>query len=232
MTGKRGPYSSPRQRERRLRILRNAGIQVEAYGYSGLSMQSIADASEVSVRTLYNVFGSLDALLLDAADQLLDDLRDSVPVLDAEPGIPRLLTYAASTMSGFVDSPEYARSVIAILLRADLEPDVAYRRFGPVQRFAHESLQIADHHGELRRGADLLELSWLVSANEWGAVLLWEKGLLAVGQLERQITLNNCLTLLPVCTGERRQALEERIDGLMWAESPRRTSGRKHRKRT
>lgn len=215
MTRKRGPYSSPRQRERRRRILHEAGRLVQEVGYSALSMQSIAAASDVSPRTLYNQFGTLDLLLLDAAEQMLEELGDSGSVVREDAGIPQLLAFTAGTMRQFVEGPEYAHAVIAILLRADLAPDDAYERLGPVQRFAHRSLRIAQERGELRDDVDPQELSWLISSNEWGAVLQWEKGLLRVEQLEHLITLNNCMTLLPACRGARRRDLENRIKRLL-----------------
>lgn len=215
MSKKRGPYSSPRQQERRERILGVAGLQLEKHGLSALSMQSIAEVSEVSTKTLYNLFGSLDMLLLDAASQHLVNLQESDQVLEADAGISRLLAYASSSVKRFELLPEYARAVISILIRADLDYESAHARFGPVQRFAYASLSTAAEQGELRPDLDLSAVSYLVAANEWGAVLMWEKGLLKVEQLERLIRLNNILTLVPLCLGDCKQALELELARLL-----------------
>jgi AcrR family transcriptional regulator len=211
MSKKRGPYSSPRQQERRKRILEAAAVQLEKHGFSALSMQSVAEASDVSTKTLYNLFASLDLLLLDAASQHLVDLQKSSHVLDAEPGILRLVAYASASVQRFEKMPEYARTVISILIRAELDSDAAYARFGPIQRFAYSSLCIAAENNELRADLDLQALSYVFSANEWGAVLLWEKGLLTVEQLEPQIRLNNLLTLIPLCLGKRKKFFEKEL---------------------
>src|SRR5947209_19459743 len=50
--------------ERRERILRAARKLVAARGYDGLTMRELADAARVSVPTLYNLFGSKDAILV------------------------------------------------------------------------------------------------------------------------------------------------------------------------
>ena len=215
MNKKRGPYSSPRQQERRIRILRAAGDLFEEHGYSALSMQSIAEVSGVSTKTLYNLFGNLDSLLQAQALQRLDDLQDSAPVHDAEAGIPRLLAFTAGSMRLFENRPVPGRAVISILLRAELDPEMALERFGPVQRFAHASLAIAQEQGELREGLDLAAIANLFAASEWGVVLLWEKGLLDVSQLRHQISLNNYLTLIPLCVGERKTILENELEELL-----------------
>lgn len=178
-------------------------------------MQSIAEISEVSTKTIYNLFGSRDLLLAEAALERLVDLEQSPLVLDVEPGIPRLHAFTAGTMKQFEQMPEYARAVISLMLRADLDAENTSKRFGPVQRFAHSSLCIAAERGELQEGLDLEELSYQIAANEWGVVLLWEKGILKLEQLRRLISLNHYLTLTPLCVGPRRQQMEKELNEVL-----------------
>jgi len=215
VSNKRGPYSSERQQKRRRRILRMAGIQLQKHGLDALTMQSIAEVSEVSTKTLYNLFGSRELLLLEAASDRLTDLEHSPAVLDAEPGIPRLLAFTVGTMAQFEEMPKYARAVIAIVFRADMDKDTAYLNMGPVQRFAHASLVTAQSQDELCEDVDLLELSYVIAANVWGTVLLWEKGLLELEQLKHQIALSDCLTLTPICIGTRREEMQARLESLL-----------------
>jgi AcrR family transcriptional regulator len=217
---KRGPYSSPRQQERRQRILRAAALQVEEHGLAALSMQSIAEISEVSTKTLYNQFGSLDLMVLEYASQHLADLGASSAVVDSEEGIPRLLMFIIGSMKQFEERPVSARAVISILVRADLDTEAAYERFGPVQRLAYASLCVAEDQGELRAGLDLNELSYLLAANLWGVVLLWEKGLLKLEQLVPQISLSSYLSLTPLCLGERKQSMEAELNALLLQLTP------------
>ena len=211
----RGPYSSPRQQDRRLRILRAAGTQLEKHGFAALTMNSIAAVSYVSTKTLYNLFGSLDGLLLEAAAELLVDLEQSDFVQQSEAGIPRLLAFTIGSMKQFEAMPDYARAIISILVRAELEPAAAYARMGVVQRFAYAALGIAAEQGELRPGLDLHELSSLVAANQWGAVLLWEKGLLRLDQLAAHISLSHYLILTPACSGTRKRSMEAKLHELL-----------------
>jgi AcrR family transcriptional regulator len=212
---KRGPYSSPRQQDRRERILRAAVELLEQHGLAALTMPSIALSSDVSTKTLYNLFETRDLLVLEAASERLANLEQSEAVLGCEPGLPRLLGFTAGAMQQFEKMPVNARTVISILVRADLDYATAYERLGPVQRVAHASLCTADELGELRAGLDLTELSYLVASNQWGVVLLWEKGLLKLEQLETQVSLSHYLTLTPLCLGKRRQSMEANMNELL-----------------
>ena len=220
MSKKRGPYSSPRQQDRRLRILRAAGLQLEEQGLGALTMQCIAEISEVSTKTLYNLFGSRDLLLLEAALEQLVDLEQSPAVLETEPGLPRLHAYTTGSMQQFEDMPEYARAVISIMLRAELEPEAASTRFRPVQRFARESLVVASEQGELRDGLDLTRLSYQIAANVWGVVLLWEKGIFALDQLKPAVSLNHYLTLTPLCVGTRGELMQAGLHEVLQLSHP------------
>ena len=215
VNGKRGPYSSPRQQARRQRILHCATSLLEKQGRAALSMQSIAQHSSVSTKTLYNLFGNLDRLLLDAAALILEEQRQSAVVTDEPEGIDRLITYSVGTMVDFQAMPEAARAMVSILVRAELDADSAYERFGPMQRYALQSLTIARQNGELVEGVDIEQLSYQISAHQWGAVLLWEKGLLELEQLASQVRLNLYLTLAPICTGERAENLQSELCKLL-----------------
>jgi len=149
MSNRRGPYSSPAQLARRQRILHTARRQLEKNGLAALTMQSIADSSETSLKTLYNLYGSRDLLLLAAASELLDDLERSVLVQRSEPGIPRLLAFTEGVMKGFEYTPEYARTIITILLRCERDNPSANVQLGRIRRIAYEALGTAQEQGEL-----------------------------------------------------------------------------------
>lgn len=215
MTSKRGPYSSPLQQARRQRILSAARVELERNGLAALTMQSIAQSSETSLKTLYNLYGSRDLLLLAAASELLDNLEGSVSVQDSEPGIPRLLAFTRGVMKGFEYTPEYARVIVSILLRAERDHPSANTQLGRIQEFAYDALQVASEQGELVSGLNLQELSSVICANQWGMALLWEKGLLELGQLEAQTRLSHYLTLTPLCRGKREKKMRADLKRLL-----------------
>ena len=214
---KRGAYASPRQVSRRQRILRAAGKHLETHGLDALSMASIAAVSEVSVKTLYNLFGSRDLLLLEAAADVLVDLSESPEIKNTEEGIPRLLNYVVTTMVNFNKLPQYAYAVISTIVKADLEREAAERHMGVVRRFAEDSLTTAMAVGDLRDGVDIKQVAQHISANQWGAVLLWEKGLLPVRQLPTHVALSHYMTLTPVCRGKRQEQMKQELEALVQA---------------
>jgi len=214
MNKKRGPYCSPRQRERRKAILDAARHQLEAHGLASVTMKNIAQASNVSTKTLYNLFGNRDLLLLEAASELLDNLEESVAVRNAEPGIPKLLAYTEAAMAEF-EYGEFARYIIRILLSAEQDHPLAQVQLGRMQKVAYAGLTIASEQGELHSDVDLQELSHVFAANQWGVALLWEKGMLDGDQLEMHTKLSHYLTLSALCCGKRKLWIDKRCQALM-----------------
>ena len=67
MAKARGGYASPAQAERRKRILRETLKLLQEASPADISMGQIAVLSDVSTKTLYNLFKSRNGLLLAAA---------------------------------------------------------------------------------------------------------------------------------------------------------------------
>jgi AcrR family transcriptional regulator len=88
---RRTNYSSPRQQERQQRILTVVREQITAAGYDGINVRDVAAASGVALKTLYNLYGSKDELMLAAVAELLSDVQQLEHVAGAEPGIPGTL---------------------------------------------------------------------------------------------------------------------------------------------
>ena len=63
----RGKYASPAQTERRKRILRETLKLLQHASPADISMAQIAELSDVSTKTLYNLFKSRNGLLLAAS---------------------------------------------------------------------------------------------------------------------------------------------------------------------
>jgi AcrR family transcriptional regulator len=217
---KRGPYSSPLQRERQQRILRAARHELEKNGVSSLTMKGIAQASDVSLKTLYNLFGNRDLLLLTVASELLDDLEQSTLALDIEPGIPQLLAYSEGAMKLFSEAPDFAAVTVRILLRAENDLHSVNDQVEKVRKFTHEALCYAAQRGEFLGDFDLHELSILITGQQWGLALMWDKGQLSLEQLPTQLTLSHCLTLSPLCQGKRKLWLEAKVQDLLTPSRP------------
>ena len=79
--------------ERRERILEAARAIIGERGYEGLTMRELAQASRVTVPTIYNLIGSKEAVLFAAVEQQTGDFvsgierarGDVMGVVDAKP---------------------------------------------------------------------------------------------------------------------------------------------------
>jgi len=175
-------------------------------------MARIATLSNVSAKTPYNIFGSLDRLLLQTASARLDELLQGDQARLEIPGIPRILAITEIAMEQFIDSQDFMRVVIAIVVSADAGADGSEPNMGFIQGFTLDALLVAQQNNELRPATDIHELSRILAAHQWGVTLMWQQELLSLDQLVRQANLSNLITLLPFCTGPRRDWLQQRLD--------------------
>lgn len=178
-------------------------------------MSRIAALSDVSTKTLYNIYRNRNALLVAAAAAQLDELEVSPELLDATPGIPRMYALTESVMSRFQESPEYMETVVSIVLQTSAEEEARFDRMGRMQRWCLDSLKIADNQRELIPNTNRLQLSQLLAAGQWGPTLMWQKGLITVDQLAQQTLLQHCIILMPFCVGHRRDWIEEKMFTLL-----------------
>ena len=219
MIKKRGSYDSPLQQERRREILCNTRSLLESEGLDGVSMARIASMSKVSTKTLYNIFVSRDRLLLQTATARLNELLLQGRGRLEAPGIPSILARTEIAMEQFIDSPDFMKVIISIMVGSDAYADGSQPNMGSIQGFTVDALLLARQNHELLSTTDIHEVSRLLAANQWGMTLMWQQELLSLEQLVRQANLINIITLLPFCIGDRHDWLQERLDKQL-AEKP------------
>ena len=214
MAKARGKYASPAQAERRKRILRETLKLLASESPSDISMAQIAERSDVSTKTLYNLFKSRNGLLLAAAAQTRADTQSSANVMAAPAGISRILELTRRTMDTFERSPEFMESAMSVVVGISAEEEAEHHRVGITQQWFYEALLIAESEDQLLPGTDCLQLSQLLSASQWGVTLLWQKGLISTDTLQRQAIIKHCLDLMPFCRMETRKWLDDLLGSL------------------
>ena len=219
----RGSYASPAQVERRKRILRETLKLLQEASPADISMAQIAELSEVSTKTLYNLFKSRNGLLLAAAAQTRADTQNSANVMSAPAGISRILELTRRTMDIFERSPEFMESAISVVVGISAEDEAEHHRVGMTQEWFHEALLIAESEDQLLPGTDCMQLSQLLTASQWGVTLMWQKGLIPMETLRRQATIKHCLDLMPFCRMETRKWLDDLLASML--ESTRNGAG-------
>ena len=211
----RGSYASPAQIERRKRILRETLKLLEEASPADISMAQIAELSEVSTKTLYNLFKSRNGLLLAAAAQTRTDTQNSANVTSAPAGISRILELTRRTMDTFERSPDFMGSAMSVVVGISAEDEAEHHRVGKTQQWFYEALLTAESEDQLLPGTDCMELSQLLAASQWGVTLMWQKGLISMETLRRQATIKHCLDLMPFCRMENRKWLDDLLASMM-----------------
>ena len=211
----RGKYASPAQAERRKRILRETLKLLASESPSDISMAQIAELSDVSTKTLYNLFKSRNGLLLAAAAQTRADTQNSTNVMSAPAGISRILELTRRTMDTFEQSPEFMESAMSVVVGISAEDEAEHHRVGITQQWFHEALLIAESEDQLLPGTDCMQLSQLLAASQWGVTLMWQKGLISLETLRRQAIIKHCLDLMPFCRMETRKWLHDLLASMM-----------------
>jgi len=209
MASLRGKYASPAQRERRQRILNETLSLLETEAAASVSMSRIAELSDVSTKTLYNLFGSRSGLLLAAAAQTRTNILKSEPLANAPEGLSRIVELTKRTMANFRAAPDFMASAMSIVVAITPDEEAQQHRIGITQQLFHESLLIAKSEGELKPSTDCLQLSQLMAASQWGVTLLWQKKLISLGALEQQAIMKHCLDLMPFAEPETRAWLQK-----------------------
>lgn len=205
----RGPYSSPRQEARQRRILEVARREISSSGYDAITMQALAQAAGVSTKTLYNLYGTRDELLLAAVADLLGNLEQLPSVDAAQPGIPRLLAFTDAAFSQIVETPRYAEVMARSLFQAAPGHNLVDILLGSTLRVSRSALEVESEAGALAGSVNVDTLAVSLAAGQWGLVLLWSKGLVALDEMRERARDSLRMTLLPLCKPARRRELVE-----------------------
>jgi len=185
--------------------------QISAVGYEALNIRDLAAASGVALKTLYNLYGSKDELLLAAVAELLSDVQNLEPVAGAEPGIPRLLAHTQAIATQIVETPAYADTMARTLFQAGRDHHLIDVMLGSSVRLVTENLQYAVTQGELIENLDLEESAQVLAGHQWSMVLLWSKGLIALDSIPGAMLRSSLVSLISLCRGVRRAQLEQQL---------------------
>ena len=215
MAKPRGKYASPVQAERRKRILKETLRLLKEQTPTEISMAQIAKHSDVSTKTLYNLFKNRDGLLLAAAAQTRTETQRSLPVINAPNGVSRIIELTRQTMDTFAESPAFMDSAMSVVVGISAKEEAEHHRIGSTQIWFYEALLVAESEGELIVGTDCLLLSQLLAASQWGVTLMWQKKLISLEMLRHQAMLKHCLDLIPFCRPGTANWLEKLLTSTM-----------------
>jgi AcrR family transcriptional regulator len=115
--------------ERRARILAAARKLIVPHGYDGLTMRDLARAARVSVPTLYNLFGSKDAILVAELERSAATVAERM--VSGNTCFARSMAGFDTGMEMIAEAPEFHRAVMRMAITS---PESApMRRRGRLQ---------------------------------------------------------------------------------------------------
>ena len=200
---------------RRKRILEAARQCIQDGGAQNLSLKGIAEAAEVSVATLYNLFGSKEGIMV------------ALLLLSIESFGQRRL--ASSSPDGRVsESPGQIDSLTSIAIEEFVSDEFFYRELLKSLRQMESRVHLNGLVGHcLDLGEPIVEsmvaagelvdvvsprvLSHQIFMNFVHAVQLWSNGITSSAQFRAQIAHSQCLLLAGVATESLRVKLHARL---------------------
>lgn len=202
---------TPRQAERRERILKAVRDHLSRLGYEGLSMRDVADAAGVSPTTLYNLFQNKDNLILAAQEDLLAHVADSVRAQE-KVGIEYLIATAEAISDQVVRTPRYADTMVKLLFKGDPGDPICRILLGDAIQQNRIRVREMIELGEIRDDVNVDVLARCLAGDAWGTILFWMKGFIALHDFKQEYVGRLLTTLAPLLTPAARRRYRDRMN--------------------
>jgi AcrR family transcriptional regulator len=204
---------TPRQEDRRHRILMVARQMVADYGYGGMVMSEVAERAEVSPTTLYNLYNTKDELLLEALRELMVISYQRVGEMsELGPGWKYLLNVMEYGASLRASEPAYAEAITDALLRAVQGDALTELLLHAVRQDFLFSLTKMAEQGELKKEVDVEHLATILLGNYWSTFMMINKGLEVISRMRISLLINVLSVLIASSQGAAREEMETTLE--------------------
>ncbi len=203
---------TPKQEDRRRRILSAARKMVADHGYDGMVMSEVAESAGVSPTTLYNLYNTKDELLLEALrDLLVENYQQLDQEVPAERGWQYLHRVVQNGAELRISEPAYGEAIVNALLRSVPGDALTELLLETVRQDFHFSLQKMEQRGELLPNVDIDHLAIIMLGNYWSTFLLMSKGVEKLARIKRSLEINMLSVLVSVTHSDVRAEIEQRL---------------------
>lgn len=191
---------TPRQSERRDRIMNATQAMLARHGYDGVSMRQIAKEAGVAERTLFNIYTTKDALIASSARARSSGIIAEAWNKAPDPGPGFFETLCGILAHYTLIDPPMARAFAPVLIRhSDL---VGLHEL--YCDFVGRSLASLCEKDELSQEA-VDALPALIAMNVVSTVVQWAADLIADEKLESHLRLLMAQAILPHARGSLQQ---------------------------
>lgn len=177
-------------------------------GYDAFTMKRLAEAADVSTKTLYNLYGSRDELLVAAIEELLEELQENAKIQSAREGVERLMALCEVSAQQVVSTPQYSEVLARALLHAEKDHRLSKLLLGDTYQRAEEAFLISQKCGEITPDANIKSLAKIFTSHQWGLILTWSKGLISLEEFPQIALQSQLTTVLPVSRGKLKKILK------------------------
>ena len=206
--------------ERRSRILATARDLIAHRGYAGLTMRDLAQASRVSVPTLYNLFGSKQALLLGELEETFATVVRSLEQARGGSFVERALATCAAGNADLLAAPGYSRELIRVFLTSEDTQPIRRETGERYARLMAGILRDGQAAGELEPWVNPLVMARRMFAYYTHTMIEWAQGELDADQFVAATQYGMALMLLGVVRGRAKRQLAERLRSVEAAVAP------------
>jgi AcrR family transcriptional regulator len=196
--------------ERRARIGRAARTLVAKHGYAGLTMRELAQAARVAVPTLYNLFGSKDAILLAELEAHARDVASQLP-RGGDSFFARGMAAFDAGMRLVEDAPEFYRAVMQMFLTSPETADMRRRIEDGYVAIMAGNLTAAKEAGQLADWAEPPVVARHMFALYMATFLAWGVGELDLVEFRTAALSGVCHLLAGVARGPFAKDVEAKL---------------------
>lgn len=206
-------YNSPRQADRRMRIMRIAREYLVNRDRAEWTMTDLAREAGVARKTLYNIYSSKQEIMRAAALETMAEIGFDT-VEHSDPGIPAILEFTDRTTSQIEQTPEFARNIGRAALETFENNELTDFMLGNSIPFFSQQLSIAKRTKELVPNCHPKRLAETIAVQNWGQILFWIHGQFPLEELATR-NKSSLLTILAGCTsGKRREQMINALSSL------------------
>jgi AcrR family transcriptional regulator len=215
--------------ERRNKIQRAARKLVGERGYDGLTMRDLAEAARVSVPTLYNLFGSKDAILIAELQSIAAELARSVPMI-GDSFMQRGMVAFDAGMRAVEEAPEFFRAVTQMFMTSPDSTEMRRRSEDAFIAIMAANLVAAKQAGQLADWAEPAVVARHMFGQYMATFLSWSIGELDLPTFRVAAESGICHILIGAARGPFAAEIEARLRFIqVWSHHQEKTHAASHR---
>jgi len=198
---------------RRQRILRAARRLIESGGAESFSIKAVAESAELSVATLYNLFGSKEAILIALLVESIQSFEERLDALAPATPIERITAISDLAVGEFTSAERFYRPLLSLVEQMGSRAQL----LGVIRRcvdLGEVSLRWAIETGALQAVVEPRVLSHQIFMAFVHSLRMWSSGVTSSRLFEAQVLHFRTLMLAGVASEPLREELLRRLEEL------------------